>query len=264
MRSARQLQHCAHRNIVQYVQAWEEQDHLFIQTELCECGSLAEQLERQPDEYHFPEVKVWTFLLDIARVSCRRAGFTPARPRRLNKKDYRARGPLQSTTNPLPRPPAFDPASCPWLVLPQQGLKCVHELDMVHMDLKPGNIFLAADGTLKIGDFGLAIQSGRWTVDEGQEGDNAYMAPELLRPELGEVTCAADIFSLGILMLEVASGLDMPHNGEVWLSLRNGEGSKLGLLPANGIYSQELQSIIWSCLEPLPSDRATAADICSE
>ena len=66
MRSARVLQNRAHRNIVQYVQALEEQDHLFIQTELCACGSLSHLLDCQQEDYHFPEDKVWTWIVDIA------------------------------------------------------------------------------------------------------------------------------------------------------------------------------------------------------
>lgn len=49
---------------------------------------------------------------------------------------------------------------------------------MLHLDIKPENIFLDSGGTLKIGDFGLAVLRRQW---EWEEGDGAYVAPELLR-----------------------------------------------------------------------------------
>lgn len=49
---------------------------------------------------------------------------------------------------------------------------------MLHLDIKPENVFLDSGGTLKIGDFGLAVLRRQW---EWEEGDGAYVAPELLR-----------------------------------------------------------------------------------
>lgn len=52
------------------------------------------------------------------------------------------------------------------------------------------------------------------------EGDSRYVAPELLQ---GRFTKAADIFSLGITILELASKLELPKNGYLWHELRNGQ-----------------------------------------
>lgn len=43
-------------------------------------------------------------------------------------------------------------------VLFYQGLKHLHDNDMVHMDIKPANIFIGLDGLCKIGDFGLVLE----------------------------------------------------------------------------------------------------------
>lgn len=51
------------------------------------------------------------------------------------------------------------------------------------------------------------------------EGDCRYIAPELLQ---GVFTKAADIFSLGITILELACTLELPKNGHLWQELRNG------------------------------------------
>lgn len=54
---------------------------------------------------------------------------------------------------------------------------------------------------------------------EAVEGDSRYMAPELMQ---GEFTQAADIFSLGITILELACNLVLPPNGPNWIQMRNG------------------------------------------
>ena len=45
-----------------------------------------------------------------------------------------------------------------FIVLFYQGLKHLHDNDMVHMDIKPANIFIGLDGLCKIGDFGLVLE----------------------------------------------------------------------------------------------------------
>jgi membrane-associated tyrosine/threonine-specific cdc2-inhibitory kinase len=56
-------------------------------------------------------------------------------------------------------------------------------------------------------------------LDDAVEGDPKYLAPELMT---GHFTKAADIFSVGITMLELASDLDLPSRGPLWHELRNG------------------------------------------
>ena len=45
-----------------------------------------------------------------------------------------------------------------FIVLFSQGLKHLHDSDMIHMDIKPANIFIGLDGLCKIGDFGLVLE----------------------------------------------------------------------------------------------------------
>merc|ERR1719215_447170 len=59
-----------------------------------------------------------------------------------------------------------------------QGLKDIHSQNMVHLDIKPGNIFISRNGVLKIGDFGLASLTPIENSD--LEGDRRYLAPEVL------------------------------------------------------------------------------------
>ncbi|XP_069620839.1 interleukin-1 receptor-associated kinase 4 isoform X2 [Ranitomeya imitator] len=88
-----------------------------------------------------------------------------------------------------------------------QGIKYLHENNHVHRDIKSANILLDDNFTPQISDFGLARATGhlaRTMMTERIVGTTAYMAPEALR---GEVTIKSDIFSFGVVLLEIISGL---------------------------------------------------------
>lgn len=90
-----------------------------------------------------------------------------------------------------------------------QGLRAFHRREIIHQDLKPDNIRLDADGTVKIIDFGSAhvasLEELKLPVGErGPRGTAGYTAPELLegaRPHKKQ-----DIFSLGVIIYEMLTG----------------------------------------------------------
>lgn len=93
------------------------------------------------------------------------------------------------------------------------GLEAAHRADVLHRDLKPGNIRINPDGQVKILDFGLAKLSG--PIDAGTQtatldgelslsGTLPYMAPELLRAESSDAR--ADIWAAGAVLYEIATG----------------------------------------------------------
>ena len=167
----------ADSHILRFNDAWEQSGNLYIQTELCAYGNLANFLEEYGCEYEFlEEARVWKILSELA-----------------------------------------------------SGLAHIHANGVLHLDIKPANIFITASGGLKIGDFGLAtrwpraspvaILSGAaldsppesariWSTermrakssepvaspgsDLEREGDRGYIAPEILRGQYGK---AADLFS---------------------------------------------------------------------
>ncbi|KAK8073635.1 protein kinase protein [Apiospora phragmitis] len=107
-----------------------------------------------------------------------------------------------------------------------QGLQHIHNAGFVHLDLKPANILINFEGTLKIGDFGMAAAL---PIEEGPdfEGDREYLALEVLR---GEIEKPADVFSLGLIMLEIAANVKLPDNGATWTALRKDDFSEVPVL----------------------------------
>lgn len=112
-----------------------------------------------------------------------------------------------------------------WKILLElsQGVKSIHDATFIHLDLKPANIFIDWEGVLKIGDFGMASV---WPAPPGLdgEGDREYIGPEVL---WGRFDKPADIFALGMIMLETAGNIVLPDNGASWQRLRAGDLSDL-------------------------------------
>jgi eukaryotic-like serine/threonine-protein kinase len=81
----------------------------------------------------------------------------------------------------------------------------VHSLGMVHRDIKPGNILCAGNGTVFLTDFGIVRLIGRTRLTQhGMIGTVSYLAPEQVRGE--DVGTAADIYALGLVLLECLTG----------------------------------------------------------
>ncbi|EME80776.1 uncharacterized protein MYCFIDRAFT_114448 [Pseudocercospora fijiensis CIRAD86] len=128
-----------------------------------------------------------------------------------------------------------------WKILLElsQGVKAIHDAHFIHLDLKPANVFIDWEGLLKIGDFGMASS---WPAPAGLdgEGDREYIGPEVLS---GRFDRPADIFALGMIMLEIAGNIVLPDNGASWQRLRAGDLS-------------DLPSLTWSTDSSLPRDES--------
>ncbi len=86
-----------------------------------------------------------------------------------------------------------------------EGLAAAHAHDLVHRDIKPGNILLGQDGSIKIADFGLALfLSQRGEPGETVVGTPGFLAPEALRGR--PVTAWSDLFAVGVLLCRSLTG----------------------------------------------------------
>jgi tRNA A-37 threonylcarbamoyl transferase component Bud32 len=102
---------------------------------------------------------------------------------------------------------AQDPArALAWLEQAAAALDAAHENGVVHRDVKPGNLLLAADGTVRVADFGVASAAGldSLTVTGTVLGTAGYLAPEQARGE--PTTPAADRYALAVVAFELLTG----------------------------------------------------------
>lgn len=142
-----------------------------------------------------------------------------------------------------------------------RAVEYLHSEEMVHRDIKPGNIMLEEDGALKIIDFGLAR-----SIDDVSEGASqvrgtpAYMAPEQI--EEGELTDAIDIYQIGVTLHEVASGQLPFRQGDVGYKHVHEEPPYLGALVPNILPG--LADLIHICLSKDPADRPVSASLLRE
>ncbi len=138
----------------------------------------------------------------------------------------------------------------------------VHRVDIVHRDIKPGNVMVTDGGLVKVLDFGIAILRGagalpRLTQVDRTVGTPAYMSPEQW---LGQVvTSASDIYSLGCLLLELLTG-DAPFFPTADMALRS---QHLNTAPPSARSRRSglpvaLDELVSSMLVKDPSARPTA------
>ncbi|KAJ7998157.1 hypothetical protein DPEC_G00219680 [Dallia pectoralis] len=210
-----------HPHVVRYYSAWAEDDHMLIQNEYCNGGTLS----------------------DITAENYRRLAFLSE----LELKDLL----LQVT----------------------RGLKYIHSSSLVHMDIKPSNIFISrktvssvdacddeedeCDGAAtsivyKIGDLGHVTRVNNPHVEEG---DSRFLANEILQEDYSNLT-KADIFALALTVISASGAEPLPSNGDRWHDIRQGH-----LPPIPQVLSQEFLSLLKLMIHPDPARRPSTSDL---
>ncbi|XP_053141895.1 wee1-like protein kinase isoform X2 [Hemicordylus capensis] len=205
-----------HSHVVRYFSAWAEDDHMLIQNEYCNGGSLADAIsENYRSMRYFGEPELKDLLLQVAR-----------------------------------------------------GLKYIHSMSLVHMDIKPSNIFISRTSVpttiseegdddewsssrivFKIGDLGHVT---RISSPQVEEGDSRFLANEVLQENYNYLP-KADIFALALTVVCAAGAEPLPANGDQWHETRQG---KLPRVPQ--VLSQELLDLLKVMINPDPEKRPSA------
>ena len=138
-----------------------------------------------------------------------------------------------------------------------------HSRGIIHMDIKPQNIMLPRDGTVKIADFGIAqieeaVPPEEASADEAL-GSVHYISPEQARGEA--VDARSDIYSLGVVMYEMLTGR-LPFDGETVEQVAVQQYSVIPDAPSVFVpdIPQELEVITLQAMEPDPDDRYPSAE----
>jgi eukaryotic-like serine/threonine-protein kinase len=139
-----------------------------------------------------------------------------------------------------------------------------HARGIVHRDIKPENLMLRPDGYIKVLDFGLARQAGVDRVDDELAlGTLGYMSPEEI--EQRPITSASDIFSLGVVLYELASGTNPFRGGTAGATTQMILGLAPPPLPETvRTMPKELDRLVRSMLSKSAAERPTASEVASQ
>ncbi|GAA4865583.1 serine/threonine-protein kinase [Actinomycetospora straminea] len=136
------------------------------------------------------------------------------------------------------------------------ALDAAHQAGIVHRDVKPGNVLLGADGTVKITDFGISRATGDLTLTRTGmlAGTPAYLAPEVARGE--DSTSASDVFSLGATLYAAVEGMPPFGADDNALALLHNVAAGKVVPPAQ---AGPLTALLMRLLRDDPAERPSAA-----
>jgi serine/threonine protein kinase len=141
------------------------------------------------------------------------------------------------------------------------ALEHAHEIGVIHRDLKPANLFLAENGNVKVGDFGLArdLNSTRLTLEGQTVGTCRYMPPEQIAGE-ANLTGAVDLYALGCILYEMLVGRT-PFDGHSIVEIFESHLNETPTPPAELVRNcpGDLSDLVMQLLAKSPQDRPASA-----
>jgi serine/threonine-protein kinase len=139
-----------------------------------------------------------------------------------------------------------------------QALEYLHEHDVVHRDLKPDNVMLCDDGSIRLMDFGIAKAAGKrritFTHASSALGTPDYMAPEQVRGKRGDPR--TDLYGLGAILYEMVTGRT-PFEGDNPYVVMNARlvGDPVAPRQLNNRVPEAVEEIILHAMEREPANR---------
>lgn len=137
-----------------------------------------------------------------------------------------------------------------------------HKRGIIHRDIKPQNVIVKSDGTIKMLDFGIATAKGSMQLTQANNvmGSVHYLAPELAKGD--QATIQSDIYAMGIVLYEMLAG-DVPFKAEqaVQIALMHMRDPLPSVRALNPTIPQSLENIILKAAAKNPDERYQSADV---
>ena len=141
-----------------------------------------------------------------------------------------------------------------------RALSHAHSRGIIHRDIKPHNIMLLRDSTVRVADFGIArLESSQKTVTREAFGSVHYIAPEQAKGS--KIDCRADIYSTGVVLYEMLTGR-LPYEGDTPVSVAIQHINSLPLSPReiNPEIPEALEKITMKAMASSLSKRYASTD----
>jgi serine/threonine-protein kinase len=137
------------------------------------------------------------------------------------------------------------------------ALQAAHAANIVHRDIKPGNIFVGQDGKVKVGDFGIARAGGEsgGTVVGALVGAPHYLSPEQVEGK--DAQPRSDLYSVGIVLYEMLCG-HVPFRAETQLAIMHMQVAREPP-PLPDSIPERLRKVVEKALAKNPDDRYASA-----
>ncbi|MFC0580814.1 protein kinase domain-containing protein [Micrococcoides hystricis] len=139
------------------------------------------------------------------------------------------------------------------------GLAASHQAGLVHRDMKPENVLVSRDGSIKVTDFGLSRPATQHTSADVLVGTVAYVSPELVTGEQADER--SDIYAVGIMLFEMLTGRQ-PFTGEsIQVAYKHAHERVPDPREFDPELSPSLAQLVLDCTEPDPERRPANAQV---